>query len=68
MYASFKYGQGEREHRGRRFTDLDEAGLADLLRQRPELAMIETWVTADRRAEREDEWWLNVLLVNAESQ
>jgi hypothetical protein len=23
LYASFKYGNGEREHHGRRFTDLD---------------------------------------------
>jgi hypothetical protein len=27
LYASFKYGSGEREHGERRFTDLDEAGL-----------------------------------------
>ena len=32
LYASFKYGTGEREHHGRRFTDLDEPGLAALLR------------------------------------
>ncbi|MEA1051868.1 class I SAM-dependent methyltransferase [Lamprobacter modestohalophilus] len=62
LYASFKYGRGERERGGRRFTDLDEARLAELLQQVPELELIETWVTADRRPGREDERWLNALL------
>ena len=62
LYASFKYGRGEREHRGRWFTDLDEPGLAELLNVVPELALMETWVTEDRRAGREEDRWLNVLL------
>ncbi|MEA3640265.1 MAG: class I SAM-dependent methyltransferase [Lamprobacter sp.] len=62
LYASFKYGQGERERGGRRFTDINEAGLQDLLVEVPELALIETWTTADRRPGRDDERWLNVLL------
>lgn len=61
LYASFKHGHGEREHGGRRFTDLDEAGLAELLQQVPQLAPLETWITADRRADREHERWLNGL-------
>ena len=64
LYASFKYGHGERDSGGRRFTDLDEAALADLLHWVPELTTIETWVTADQRAGREAERWLNVLLAN----
>jgi SAM-dependent methyltransferase len=47
LYASFKYGKGEREHRGRRFTDLDEPGLAALLEQPRGLAERETWITSD---------------------
>jgi SAM-dependent methyltransferase len=65
LYASFKYGRGEREHHGRRFTDLDEAGLAELLRQVPGLAPVETWTTGDLRAGREEERWLNALLCRA---
>jgi SAM-dependent methyltransferase len=61
LYVSFKYGRGEREHGGRRFTDLDEAGFAELLRMVPALVQLETWVTADRRPDRGDRW-LNVLL------
>ena len=62
LYASFKYGSGEREHHGRRFTDLDEPGLAGLLDQVPCLEPVETWVTGDLRPGREAERWLNTLL------
>jgi len=62
LYASFKYGNGEREHHGRRFTDLDEAGLATLLTQVQGLTELETWKTGDRRPGRESERWLNALL------
>jgi 2-polyprenyl-3-methyl-5-hydroxy-6-metoxy-1,4-benzoquinol methylase len=62
LYASFKHGQGEREHKGRRFTDLDEGGLAALLAEVPGLSSIETWVTGDLRPGRAAEPWLNALL------
>lgn len=62
LYASFKYGNSEREHHGRRFTDLDESGLAALLRQVPGLDEVETWTTGDLRPGREAERWLNTLL------
>ncbi len=62
LYASFKYGAGEREHGGRRFTDLDEEGLAALVGVVPGLKVIETWVTGDRREGREGELWLNAVV------
>ena len=62
LYASFKYGSGEREHQGRRFTDLDAVGLASLLQAAPYFMILETWMTADRRPERAEERWLNLLL------
>lgn len=62
LYVSFKYGRGERDHGGRRFTDLDEKGLDELLRQVSVLTVAETWTTADRRPDREGERWLNALL------
>ena len=67
LYASFKYGSGEREYHGRRFTDLDEPGLAALLRQVPELEEVETWSTGDLRPGREAERWLNTLLRRTEA-
>ena len=57
LYASFKYGSGEREHHGRRFTDLDESGLAALLRQVPGLEEVETWTTGDLRETRDSAAW-----------
>jgi hypothetical protein len=66
LYASFKYGSGEREHNGRRFTDLDEPGLAGLLEQVPGLEPVETWTTGDLRPGRESERWLNTLLRRAD--
>jgi SAM-dependent methyltransferase len=63
IYASFKYGQGERDHNGRRFTDLNEAGLAALLQAVHCLDELETWVTTDLRPGRETESWLNTVLV-----
>ncbi len=66
LYASFKYGYGEREHHGRRFTDLDEPGLAVLLRQVRDLTEIETWTTNDLRPGRAAERWLNTLLRKGE--
>ena len=62
IYCSFKYGQGEYEKQGRRFTDMDEAGLRALVDENETLAIKELWVTADRRPGREHEQWLNAIL------
>ena len=62
LYASFKHGRGERESSGRRFTDLDEAGLGELLAQVPELSLLACWITYDRRSGCALERWLNLLL------
>ena len=63
IYCSFKYGQGEYEKQGRRFTDMDEAGLQALVDKADGLVIKELWVTADRRPGREQERWLNGVLV-----
>lgn len=62
LFTSFKYGQGEREHGGRRFSDLDEAGLTALLRKAPYFTVLETWITRDQRPERAEDGWFNTLL------
>ncbi|WP_242482584.1 class I SAM-dependent methyltransferase [Thiocystis violacea] len=66
LYVSFKYGRGEREHKGRRFTDLDESTLAELLEAVPNLKVLKTWTTGDLRPGREAERWLNALLRKAD--
>lgn len=65
IYCSFKYGRGEYEKQGRRFTDMDEAGLRALVDKNETLAIKELWVTADRRPGREHERWLNGILIRS---
>lgn len=62
LYASFKYGHGEREYHGRHFTDMDEDGFYSLLDRGVDLQPLEVWITADQRPGRETERWLNALL------
>lgn len=56
LYASFKQGRGERVHEGRRFTDLEEEELRELLRPLPGIDAIDTWVTRDQRPQRQEHW------------
>lgn len=62
FYCSFKYGQGEVERDGRRFTHCDEALLAELLSGLP-LVIDKVWLTTDLRVGRENEQWLNAVLL-----
>ncbi len=62
MYCSFKYGRGEYEKQGRKFTDMDEAGLKALLGKVGMLVIKDVWITPDRRLGRKHERWLNALL------
>ena len=66
FYLSFKYGESEREHQGRHFTDATESRLTHWLSKLTELAEVETWITVDQRPER-TERWLNALLHRAPS-
>ena len=71
LYASFKYGgdkmKGEREARGRYFTDLTEEGWRKVLEEAEEemkgsrLETVECFVTGDVREGRGEEKWLNVV-------
>lgn len=62
LYASFKYGDGEREINGRRFTDMNETTLSTLAAGISGLKLSKTWLTQDQRPERSQESWLNALL------
>ena len=52
---------GERVQGERRFTDLDEEGLRELLRAVPGMEIASLWATQDNRPDR-DETWLNGIL------
>lgn len=60
-YVSFKYGDGEREVDGRRFTDMDEGRLRALLSTVAVIDVISIWTTQDKRPLR-DEVWINGVL------
>ena len=62
FYCSFKYGQSEVERDGRKFTHCDEALLAELLTDLP-IAIDKLWITTDLRIGRENEQWLNAILL-----
>jgi len=67
LYVSFKYGDTERVHNGREFTDLNENSLTHLL-SNTQLKAIKQWQSVDQRPERESEVWLNALLTQSEAK
>lgn len=62
VYTSFKYGEFEGIRNGRFFTYLTEESFDELLKKVPELAIEKLWISADVRAERGEERWLNIVL------
>lgn len=62
VYTSFKYGDSEGMRNGRYFTYLKEDSFRELLEMIPELVIEKLWVSADVRADRGDERWLNLIL------
>lgn len=56
MYVSFKYGTGERDQMGRRFTDADDAQVRLWFESLVELNGLDIWFTADQRPGRADQW------------
>lgn len=65
FYCSFKYGQEERTQNGRFFSDANESLLKAWLHSSALLCK-HTWITTDARPGRENEKWLNAILVKAQ--
>ncbi|MGB9095969.1 SAM-dependent methyltransferase, partial [Erwinia sp.] len=63
-YLSFKYGTGEREKDGRRFTDMNEDRLHGIIAALEGVQVKEAWTTGDRRPDRDDVW-INCLVLKA---
>jgi len=63
LYASFKYGQGEREDNGRVFTDMREGKIAGMFTDNEiaGLRVVQEWMSEDRRPDRNDRW-VNVII------
>ncbi|MBM7070739.1 class I SAM-dependent methyltransferase [Shewanella sp. 202IG2-18] len=64
FYCSFKYGDNEIERDGRCFTNVDEVSLPRYL-EISNLDIKEHWITSDLRPGRENEKWLNAILVKS---
>ena len=62
VYTSFKYGDFEGIRNGRFFSYLTEESFGELLEVVPELVVEKLWISADVRAERGEERWLNIVL------
>ena len=61
FYASFKYGNEERDKNGRVFSDFTEDSLGALLEEAGGFRVEKLWLTKDARPDRADEHWVNVL-------
>lgn len=62
LYASWKYGERDREVEGRFFTDYTESSMTALLDSVEGFQIEDMWVTTDVRRDRSEQKWLNVLL------
>ncbi len=64
LYLSFKLGNGERTHGGRRFTDANDATLRVWFAALPQVSLFESWITGDKRPEHSDHW-INTLVLRS---
>ena len=63
FYASFKYGEEEREKNGRLFSDFTEESLRTLTEEVGGFRITDMWLTRDARPDRQDESWVNMFCV-----
>lgn len=61
FYASFKYGNEERDKNGRVFSDFTEDSVRTLLEEAGGFRLVKLWLTHDARPGRTDESWVNIL-------
>ncbi|MBR0091807.1 MAG: class I SAM-dependent methyltransferase [Lachnospiraceae bacterium] len=62
LYASFKYGEGEKMRGDRFYTDMTEDSFRVLMEHIPFFTAEDTWISADVVPGREDERWWNMIL------
>ena len=64
LYVSLKYGDFSGERDGRHFTDMDEMGFGDLIRDIPDIKVIDEWRSEDVRRNKNARW-LNEIIKKA---
>ena len=62
IYCSFKYGNTATNHDERYFNNKTEATLKELLGNELPIKFKKCWITNDKRPQRSDEKWLNVII------
>ena len=62
IYASFKHGQEERQKGDRYFNDMNEQLIKTHIGLVKNLKLSEIWISADERAYRPTETWLNCII------
>ena len=62
VYISLKYGDSEKVEDGRVFTSYTQSLVKDIIDTKTPFKIEEIWITSDKRAGRESEKWLNVIL------
>ncbi|MDO6639724.1 class I SAM-dependent methyltransferase [Shewanella sp. 5_MG-2023] len=65
LYCSFKYGVSDVERGGRYFTNADEKRLNDFI-DGSDFNVVKSWITDDARPDRQDEKWLNAILIKGD--
>lgn len=63
LYVSFKYGDFSGERNGRFFRDLNDESFEALIVDIPELVLREKYISMDVRPGRENENWLNAIVI-----
>lgn len=63
LYASFKYGDEEYEKDGRYFNSYDEESFRELINTQANIEILKVWISNDLRKERNQEKWLNILMI-----
>ncbi len=61
-YISLKYGESEIVKDGRIFTSYTQSLVKDIIETKTSFEIKEIWITSDKRKNRENEKWLNLIL------
>lgn len=62
LYASWKYGTKDRTADGKKYVDMNDSLIYEIIKEVPEIQIVKMWTTKDVRNEYSTQKWLNVLL------
>lgn len=62
LYASWKYGTQDRMVDGKKYVDMNDSLIYEIIKEVSEIHIVKMWTTKDVRNEYSSQKWLNVLL------